>query len=201
MAGQLKLTKSKNNKYSLKMKYSFIILIISAIMLSSCTHDPNDPGRAYFPDMAYSVPYDAYTTNPVFPDGRTMQTPIEGTVPREMIPYQYKKTYDDQLKAGLELVNPMEANAGNIDKGKAEYFIFCSNCHGMSGKGDGHLYTSKLFTAKPTDLTGDYIQDKPDGELYHIITLGSLSGLMGAHGGQIKPDDRWKIITYVKNKF
>jgi len=60
---------------------------------------------------------------------------------------------------------------------------------------------SKLFTAKPTDLTSAYIQDKPDGEIYHIITLGSLSGLMGAHGGQIKPADRWKIVTYVKNKF
>ena len=191
----------KRIKYSLKMKYSFIILIVSAIALSSCSHDPNDPGRAYFPDMAYSIPYDAYSTNPVFADGRTMQTPIEGTVPREMIPYHYKKTYDDQIKAGLELVNPMEANNKNLARGEAEYKIFCMNCHGLQGKGDGHLYTSKLFTAKPTDLSGAYIQDKPDGEIYHIITIGSLSGLMGAHGGQIKPDDRWKIVTYVKNKF
>ena len=76
------------------MKYSFIILIITAITLSSCSHGPNDPGRAYFPDMAYSIPYNAYTSNPVFPNGRTMQTPVEGTIPREMIPYQYKKTYN-----------------------------------------------------------------------------------------------------------
>jgi len=183
------------------MKYSFIILILSAIVLSSCSYDPNNPGRAYFPDMAYSIPYDAYTANPVFPDGRTMQTPIEGTVPREMIPYQYKKTFEDQQKAGLELVNPMEANEENLARGEAEFKIFCVVCHGKNGKGDGHLYTSKLFTAKPTDLTSATIQDKPDGEIYHIITVGSLSGLMGAHGGQIKPADRWKIVTYIKNKF
>lgn len=183
------------------MRNSLIVLIIITVTLVSCKHDRNDPGRAYFPDMVYSNAYEAYSPNPVFPDGKTMQTPVEGTIPREMIPYQYKKTFDDQQRAGIELVNPVEVNAENLTKGKEEYTIYCMMCHGTQGKGDGHLFTAKLFPIQPTSLVGDYVQNKPDGEIYHVITLGSLSGLMGAHGSQISPENRWKIVAYVKNKF
>jgi mono/diheme cytochrome c family protein len=183
------------------MRTRFFVLMIMAFAFVSCTHDRNDPGRAYFPDMAYSQAYEAYSVNPVFKDGKTMQVPVEGTVPREMIPYPYKRGYDDQMKAAETLMNPLQANNENLGKGKEEYDIFCAVCHGFEGKGDGHLYTAKLFTAKPTDLTTSYIQDKPDGEIYHIMTVGSLSGLMGAHGSQISQENRWKIVTYVKNNF
>jgi len=74
-------------------------------------------------------------------------------------------------------------------------------CHGETGKGDGHLFTNGLFIAKPTSLVESYVQDKPDGELFHIITMGSISTLMGAHGSQISQDDRWKIVLYIKNGF
>ena len=35
--------------------------------------------------------------------------------------------------------------------GKASYKIYCMNCHGVSGKGDGYLADS--LKVKPTDLT------------------------------------------------
>lgn len=183
------------------MRTRLIVLIIIVFALVSCTHDRNDPGRAYFPDMVYSNAYEAYSVNPVFKDGKTMQVPVEGSVPREMIPYPYKRGYDDQQMAARTLVNPMQPNKETLKKGKEEFDVFCAVCHGFKGKGDGHLYTAKLFSAKPTDLTTSYIQDKPDGEIYHIITVGSLSGLMGAHDSQINPENRWKIVTYVKNNF
>ncbi len=183
------------------MRTNIFVLIIMAFAFASCTHDRNDPGRAYFPDMAASQAYESYSVNPVFKDGKTMQIPVEGTIPREMIPYPYKRGYDDQMKAAETLINPITTNKSNLTKGKDEYDIFCTVCHGAKGKGDGHLYTSKLFTAKPTDLTTSYIQDKPDGEIYHIVTVGSLSGLMGAHGSQISQENRWKIVSYIKNNF
>ena len=34
-----------------------------------------------------------------------------------------------------------------------------------------------------------------DGEIYHTLTVGY--GIMGAHGGMIRPADRWKIILYI----
>ena len=175
----------------------FLILVV----LVSCKHGNNDTGYAYMPDMAYSVAYETNTENPVFENGITNQLPVEGTIPRGMIPYQYKKTFEDQQRAGQELINPFESNRENLERGKLEFDIFCASCHGFKGKGDGHLYTSKLFHVKPTALHDNYVQSKPDGEIYHVIMKGSLSGLMGPHGSQIKPDDRWKIISYIKNGF
>ncbi|MCF8368542.1 MAG: c-type cytochrome [Bacteroidales bacterium] len=189
----------KNIK-NIKGHYS---LILFAIVLAGigCKRDNNYTGHAYFPDMAYSNAFETYGSSPNYADSVVMLLPVEGTVPRGYIPYQYTKSFDEQKRAGLELVNPVEKNEENLQRGKEQYTIFCMDCHGERGNGDGHLYTSKLFTAKPTSLRDDYVQNKPDGEIYHVITLGSLSGLMGAHGSQIKPEDRWKIVAYVKNGF
>lgn len=176
-----------------------MMLIVMATM--GCKRDNNSTGYAYFPDMAYSHAYETYSSSPNYSDSVTMMLPVKGTVPRGMVPYQYEKTFDDQQRAGLELVNPIEPGKESLQRGKEQYAIYCAMCHGEQGKGDGNLYTSKLFPVQPTSLVGDYVQNKPDGEIYHVITLGSLSGLMGAHGSLIRPDDRWKIIAYVKGGF
>ena len=38
-----------------------------------------------------------------------------------------------------------------VFKGKVTYRIYCSNCHGESGHGDGNL--AELLSVKPSDLT------------------------------------------------
>jgi mono/diheme cytochrome c family protein len=168
---------------------------------TSCNHDRNHPGHAYMPDMYYSEASEAYSTNTVFRDSMSNQLPVPGTIARGHTPYPYKqKSYPDQILAGKELKNPIEVNKETLARGKEQYRIFCSSCHGDLGDGNGHLYTSKLFPMKPTSLIEDYVQSKADGEIFHIITLGSLSGLMGAHGSQIKKDDRWKIINYIRTE-
>ncbi len=181
------------------IKLASLSLII--LFLMSCNHDNNDTGYAYMPDMAYSYAFETYGSSPNFSDSITMLTPVEGTIPREMIPYQYEKTFEDQQRAGQELINPFETNKENLIRGKEQYTIYCSMCHGEKGKSDGHLVKSKLFPVQPIALSGDYVKNKPDGEIYHVVTMGSLSGLMGAHGSQISPEDRWKIVLYVKNGF
>lgn len=190
----------------MKPIYSFKILFYIAVLIlftgiTSCSRNNNTTDWAYFPDMAYSWAYETYSPNPNLPGGYTEQSPVEGTIPREMIPYQYKKTFEDQQRAGKELINPFQPTVENITRGKQEYETYCIMCHGADGAGDGYLYTSKLFPAKPMALNREFVQNKPDGEIFHVITLGSLSGLMGAHGSQIKPDDRWKIVLYIRSAF
>jgi mono/diheme cytochrome c family protein len=182
------------------LKFPVIPLVAVLLFMSACNHDRNQPGYAYMPDMYYSESYEAYTANPVFSDSLTMQSPVKGTIARGHYPaYPYRaKSADDQKRAGIELVNPIPPGAEAIEKGKELYTIFCINCHGVLGDGQGFLFTSKRFPAQPTSLIGDLVKNKPDGELYHVITLGSLSGLMGAHGSQIAPENRWKIIDYVR---
>ena len=97
-------------------------------------------------------------------------------------------------------MNPIEINEETLAEGEAQYEIFCASCHGEAGDGNGHLYTSKVYPMKPTSLIESYVQNKADGEQFHIITVGSLSGLMGAHGTQIKAENRWKIINYIREE-
>lgn len=183
------------------LKYPVIPVAALTLLLMSCNHDRNQPGYAYMPDMYYSEAYEAFTKNPLFKDSLTMQAPVKGTIARgHYPPYPYKaKSADDQKLAGLELINPVPSSPEALAKGKEQYEIFCMNCHGERGDGKGYLFTSKRFTAQPTSLTGDLVKAKPDGEIFHVITLGTLSGLMGAHGSQISPEDRWKVVHYVRD--
>lgn len=189
-----------NKRYKYK-NIKLVALLMITVALFSCERDNNSTGYAYMPDMAYSYAFETYSSSPYFSDSVLMLLPVQGTVPRGKIPYQYTKTFDDQQRAGLELVNPNTPTKDELAKGKEQYDIYCAICHGDRGNGDGHLYTSKLFPVKPTSLREDYVQNKPDGEIYHVVTLGSLSGLMGAHGSQITSENRWKIVSYVKGGF
>ncbi|WP_423129208.1 c-type cytochrome [Gaoshiqia sp. Z1-71] len=177
-------------------RYLFILLVI---LTASCTKDKNRPGYTYFPDMAYSPAYKTYSVNPVFEDGSTMRLPAEGTIPRGFKPYAYEPgSLEEQERAGKEIRNPLELTPEVLTEGKRQYEIFCMSCHGETGDGNGHLFTSRMFLAKPRSLVDDYLKEKPDGEIFHVITLGSASRLMGPHGGQIPPENRWKIVHYVR---
>lgn len=178
-----------------------IFLLLAVIFFqSSCTRDRNHPGYSYFDDMMHTSAYKYYSPNPNFPNGETAQPPVKGTIPRGFVPYSYPKTPDGQKLAGKELVNPIANTDSNINAGKEKFIIYCAMCHGESGKGNGRLVTSKKFMKDVTSLVSDYVQNKPDGEIFHVITLGSVSGFMGSHSSQLKPDDRWRIIRYIKTK-
>lgn len=190
-----------NNIGNMKNLNKVAFMILLALLISACNKDKNHPGYIYFPDMHYSVAYETYSENPVFAEGKTNRLAAEGTIFRGgPEPYPYKaKSFEDQQRAGLELMNPLTPDPKVLAAGKEQYEIFCKVCHGVEGKGDGHLYTSGLYAAKPTSLVDDYVKNKPDGEIYHVITKGSLSGLMGPHASQILPENRWKIIHYVRS--
>ena len=173
-----------------------IFLAIMFVNLCACNRDRNNPGWDYFPDMFYSTAYETNSQNPNFKDGITMRVPVQGTVPRDFTPFGYTNDDESRIKAGKELANPFYASPENLLKGKTVYTTFCVGCHGISGVGDGYLFTSGLYPLKPLSLSGSSAAKLKDGEIFHTITLGIRS--MGAHGSQIKPDDRWKLILYIR---
>lgn len=192
------------NKFLHRFKYITLVIVVLAFF-SSCTVDKNDPGRDYMGkfDMYYTKFYKAFTPNKILPHGQTNQAPPKGTVPRGHKPFPLKgsnvqERLNGQTKAGEILKNPLKPTKEVIAEGKRQFNIFCADCHGKQGKGDGHLYTAGLYPAKPTSLVDNYVQSKPDGEIFYVITKGSISGLMPGHEIQIKPENRWKIIHYLR---
>lgn len=168
----------------------------------ACSHDRNTRGYDYLENMTNSLAYEAGSENPIFKDSITNQPPVEGTLARGQMPYDYEaRSADEQTRAGIELKNTIPVSEESLKKGKEQFDIYCAICHGVGGKGDGTIVANGKFTAMPTDLTSDRVQNMADGEIFHIITVGSISGLMGAHGPQVKVDDRWMIANYIKNKF
>lgn len=173
------------------------LLAFFLLLTNSCDRNHNTTGWDYFPDMYYSNAYETYTENPNFPDQKTMREPVPGTVPREMIPFDYAKTIPDMERAGRDLTNPFHPTVENLERGKVAYERFCMDCHGEQGDGKGFLFTSNKYPYPPASLINDKMQQKPNGEIYHSITVGY--GVMGAHGPLVRPDDRWKIILYIRN--
>jgi hypothetical protein len=173
-----------------------ILLVFVSMVPYSCNRDRNNPGWDYFPDMFYSTAYETNTKNPNFKDGLTMRVPVPGTISRDFTPFEYTNDPSSRIKAGRELINPFPSSPEILSRGEQVYTTFCIGCHGIKGEGDGRLFTSGLYPLKPLTLSGNSAVKLMDGEIFHTITLGIRS--MGAHGSQIRPDDRWKLILYIR---
>lgn len=127
-----------------------------------------------------------------------MREPVKGTISRDFIDYPYQKNDTDRALAGKTFMNTLPYTSENMARGKKVYETFCMVCHGDIGNGKGHLFTSGKYPYPPASLLSDKIKSAPDGEIYHVITVGW--GIMGAYGSQIRPEDRWKTILYIRRE-
>ena len=172
-----------------------LCILITAV---SCDRSRNDKGYEYFPDMTHSLAYETYAPNPNFGDSMTMRLPAENTISREIMPYPYPNTPEGRALAAVELSNPLELTEDHLKAGKEKYAIFCRNCHGALGDGNGYLHTSGRYAIKPASLLSEKMLAAPESDIFHVITAGYQ--VMGAHGQMIRPEDRWKIAMFVKNE-
>ena len=125
-----------------------------------------------------------------FADGIGMRRPVEGTVARGFFPYAFKGRPDD---AGKFLVNPLLPTRAVLERGRQKFLTFCSPCHGNFAHGDSRLQGQ--FPSPPT-LHSDKVRNWPDGNIFHVITEGQNA--MPSYAVQIRPDDRWAIIHYLR---
>jgi mono/diheme cytochrome c family protein len=181
-------------------KNHILFLVITLVLITAgCDRSNNNPGWDYFPDMFYSKAYETDSENPNFKDRLTMREPVEGTIPREMMVFPYEKTDEDRIRAGKDLRNPFDTLSPELlNRGHKVYTTFCIDCHGEKGDGKGFLFTSGKYPFPPASLISDKAKNLAEGEIFHTITVGF--GVMGAHGSQIRPDDRWKAILYIRKE-
>jgi mono/diheme cytochrome c family protein len=144
------------------------------------------------PDMARDPAYKAFAANFVTRDGLTLQHPVAGTIARGYHPFHYGPGEQEAERAGLELKDPYQPTARNLEEGKALFETYCAVCHGTQGKGDGPI-SSKI--PPPPSYHSDRLMQFAPGRIFHVITLGS--GKMPSYAAQLSADERWKIVTYV----
>ena len=101
------------------------------------------------------------------------------------------------IKKAASLTNPFLPDSTNLSRGKVVYQNICLNCHGSGADGKGHLFTSGKYLFPPANLLAQKTSDRTDGEIFHIITVGF--GIMEPHGLIVRPDDRWKVVLYLRS--
>ena len=86
-----------------------------------------------------------------------------------------------------------------IEQGKKLYFTYCHQCHGVQHDGQGTVGQS--FAPLPTDLRIPRVQSTPEGVMFKEISFGvdRPDARQPALATTIFPDDRWKIVHYVKS--
>jgi mono/diheme cytochrome c family protein len=170
----------------------FLLSVGGALLMARAVYGSSGRGFTYMPDMARSVPYNAFAPNPVTRDGKTLQAPVPGTIPRGFQPLRYGATPEEAVRAGRELQNPIPAGAEALARGRALYETFCLVCHGTQGQGDGPLVPR---IPNPPSYTSDRVRQMPAGQILHVITYGS--GRMPSYAAQVSLPERWLIVHYV----
>lgn len=166
---------------------------VALIAIAGCSDNPKEKGFEIFPDMVHSIPFQAYSENPLTPDHKTMLAAVPGTIPRGTEVYPYGDTEQERARAERELKNPIPADSVALARGKEVFERQCLVCHGASGKGDGPIIPK---FPNPPSFSTKRVRSLTDGGIFHVITRGS--GLMPPHALQVLSQDRWRLVHYVK---
>ena len=174
----------------------FSVMILFSLLTVSC-FDKSKPNYQFFPNMYESVGYSTYQESDAFANGIEAQIPVEGTIPRGWVPYEYSDTNEGYELAKKELLSPLEINENNLSEGKELYNIYCAVCHGSKGDGQGILMKREKFLGIPSYAD----RDITEGSIYHVLMYGKNA--MGSHAGQVNATERWQIaqhVMYLRNE-
>ncbi len=99
------------------------------------------------------------------------------------------------LAEASRLANPLKPANADLARGKDLYGIFCTPCHGETGRGDGPV--GKKFTPVPADLrAGAPVMGLTDGQLFVVVSSGL--GPMPAFRTDLSATERWQIVSFLR---
>lgn len=119
--------------------------------------------------------------------GEMVLVPPAGAVPRE----------GGELVVSREAYgarkNPLPRTPESAKRGEKLYAIYCTPCHGATGKGDGPV-TPRFIP--PPDLASPQVQARSDGHMSYYIGYGGA--IMPAYGEALSVTERWDLVNYLR---
>jgi mono/diheme cytochrome c family protein len=187
--------------------YGLIIVAVASVvpfaLAAKARYTKSDSPRIHIiQDMDSQPKYKAQRENSFFADNRAARPAIDGTVAVG------DARDDDKFYKGKEgdawtrtFPNQVVFNEATMERGRQRFGIYCTPCHGQIGLGDGMVAKRADSLAQgtwipPTNMTQDYLRQMPVGELFNTISNGVRN--MPGYAPQIKTEDRWAIIMYVR---
>ena len=158
------------------------VLVLLAAAVTACRQDMHDQPKVR-----------PLRESEMFADKRAARPFVPGTVARGTL-REDAALYTG--KAGNDFVTeiPVRVTGDLLARGQSEYQVFCSPCHGRTGRGDG-MIVQRGFK-KPSSYHVDRLRQMPIGYFYDVMTNGF--GAMSDYSAQVPPMDRWAIAAYVR---
>ena len=152
------------------------------VLAAACRQDMHDQPK-YVPLRQSSF----------FGDERSARPLVPGTVARGHL-RDDTLLYTGKINGAAATVFPLGADARVMARGQERFDIYCSPCHGRTGQGDG-MVVRRGFS-RPPSFHEDRLRNAPIGHLFDVITNGF--GAMPDYATQIRAEDRWAIVAYVR---
>ena len=159
-----------------------LCLMVTALATNACRQDMHDQPK-----------YRPLRGSELFADKRSARPLVEGTVARGTL-REDTAFYTGKTAAGFVTELPVPLNAELLARGRSQFQVFCTPCHGQTGRGDG-MIVQRGFKA-PSSYHVDRLRQMPVGYFYDVITIGF--GAMSDYAAQVPPKDRWAIAAYIK---
>jgi mono/diheme cytochrome c family protein len=99
-----------------------------------------------------------------------------------------------QTYQGFVTEFPIAISEADLDAGQKRFNISCALCHGAAGDGTGMIVRRGF--RRPPSYDEDRLRQAPVGYLFDVITNGF--GTMPEYASDISPEDRWKIVAYIR---
>jgi len=132
--------------------------------------------------MSHQRRYDSYEASALFPDGKSLQAPPDGTIARDDPDWQSALTERPALTADL------------LQRGRERYTIDCVPCHDAAGYGHGAV-PNRGFP-QPPSFHDARLRAVPSDYIVQVITEGH--GVMYSYADRVTPADRWAIAAYIR---
>ena len=148
-----------------------------------------------FERMQHQSGYRPFERSVQFDDGRIMQPPPVGTVPRGEVLGQPALTQGVLASGAYETEIPIALTRAVLNRGRDRFDIYCSPCHGVRGDGQS-MVASNMSLRRPPSLIGEPVLSFPPGRVFQVATIGY--GLMPAYDLHLSVSDRWAVVAYLR---
>ncbi len=183
-------------------------LIVAGSIFTSCFKSKNSPGYEYMPDMYLNPAYRSGEPHGSLDITVINQAPVDGTIAHgkteedaiNNMPYPYANDLAGLEAAALNLKNPLKPTKHVMENGQYLFGIYCSPCHGKTGKGDGSVV--KVLVAKdnyglqPSAFDSDQLKGLSEGQIFHATQYGKNN--MGPYAQLLSATERWSVVYYVQ---
>lgn len=139
--------------------------------------------------------YEAHEASPFFDDGLSARPAVEGTVARGQLRFD-EHFWEGRVGGELATTLPARVTFDRrlLDRGRERFDVFCSPCHGRTGRGDGMIVQRGL--KRPPSFHEERLREAAIGYFFDVQTNGF--GAMYSYASRVPATDRWAISAYIR---